>query len=323
MPPITVEPTRLARCWRLNDLTHLQTAAVAPPISLTADSVEHEVRPLLKVEGLVVTYPGRRSGRRSKRQPVLAVNDVSFAAMPAKCLAVVGESGSGKSTLARCLTGLHAPTAGQISFDGAPLPGLARHRDLKTRRRIQIIFQDPDSSLNPSMTVGESIRRPLVQFFEFSRREQAIRVDELLERVRLSASMARRLPQDLSGGEKQRVAIARALAADPELLVCDEVTSALDVAVQASILELLGELRFSQGMALIFITHDLAVVRAIADVVLVMSQGQVREIGTTASLFIAPRDEYTRRLLAATPDLHDGDYPDPALAAHELERTSP
>jgi peptide/nickel transport system ATP-binding protein len=135
--------------------------------------------------------------------------------------------------------------------------------------------------------------------------------------------MARRLPQDLSGGEKQRVAIARALAADPDLLVCDEVTSALDVAVQASILELLGELRFSQGMALIFITHDLAVVRAIADVVLVMSQGQVREIGTTASLFISPHDEYTRRLLAATPDLHDGDYPDPALAAHQLERTSP
>jgi len=136
--------------------------------------------------------------------------------------------------------------------------------------------------------------------------------------------MASRLPGDLSGGEKQRVAIARALAAGPDVLVCDEVTSALDVAVQASVLELLGELRLSHGMALVFVTHDLAVVRTIADHVLVMSQGQVREFEPAGSLFESPRHEYTRSLLAATPDLHDGDYPDPALPpeASALERTA-
>jgi peptide/nickel transport system ATP-binding protein len=324
MPPVTAESSRLTRCWRVEELVQRPPAPVVAATRLEVEEDRGAERALLKVSGLVATYPGRRgSGGRSARQPVAAVNGVSFEAVRAQCLAVVGESGSGKSTLARCLVGLHAPSAGEILFDGNPLAALARRRDAATRRRIQIVFQDPDSSLNPTMTVGDAIRRPLVQFFDLSSRARAVRVGELLERVRLPSSMARRLPRDLSGGEKQRVAIARALAASPDLLVCDEVTSALDVAVQASILELLSELRFSQGMTLVFITHDLAVVRTMADVVVVMSQGQVRELEPTPFLFASPRDDYTRRLLAATPDLHDGDYPDPVFPAPDLERTAP
>jgi ABC-type glutathione transport system ATPase component len=196
-----------------------------------------------------------------------------------------------------------------MHYEGAELGGLAvkRHPDL--RRRIQIVFQDPDSSLNPSMTVGTIVRRPLEQFFRLSRKEETSRVHELLERVHLPASMAARVPRELSGGEKQRVAIARAIAAEPELLICDEVTSALDVAVQASILELLSELRSSTRMSLLFVTHDLAVVRTISDAVLVMYDGLIREYGDRETIFTAPRDEYTRRMLDAAPDLNEGDYP--------------
>ena len=278
---------------------------------------------LLEVEELVAAYVGRRR-RRAGRSRKVAVNAVSFDLMSGRCLAVVGESGSGKTTLARCLAGLHAPDAGRIVFDGELLPGLARERPLDTRRRIQIVFQDPDSSLNPSMTVGDSISRPLVQFFHLGRREQSARVRGLLEQVRLAPTMASRIPSELSGGEKQRVAIARAVAAQPDLLICDEITSALDVAVQASILELLRELRTSSGLSMVFVTHDLAVVRTIADQVLVMSQGEVRELEPTQQLFASPSDEYTRRLLAAAPDLNDGDYPDTgSTSTRDLERTAP
>jgi peptide/nickel transport system ATP-binding protein len=223
----------------------------------------------------------------------------------------VGESGSGKTTLGRCLAGLHSPRSGEIRFDGVALPALARRRDVSVRRRIQIIFQDPDSSLNPSMTVGTIIRRPLRQFFNLNPREARSRVGELLEQLHLPSTMASRLPWELSGGEKQRVALARALAARPDLLICDEVTSALDVAVQANIIELLDELRASTGMAMIFISHDLAVVRTISDEVIVMRDGELREQATRESLFANPRDTYTRELLAAIPDLREDDYPPP------------
>ena len=162
------------------------------------------------------------------------------------------------------------------------------------------------------------------QFFDLSRRAQNAATGELLARVRLSPSMASRMPRDLSGGEKQRVAIARAIAARPDLLVCDEITSALDVAVQASILELLDDLRTSTGLAMLFVTHDLAVVRTIADFVLVLSDGETRELEPTMSLFTSPQDDYTRRLLDAAPDLNDGDYPGWAIAGGpDLERTAP
>jgi peptide/nickel transport system ATP-binding protein len=198
---------------------------------------------------------------------------------------------------------------GEIRLDGETLPALARKRDLASRRRIQIVFQDPDSSLNPSMTVGTIVRRPLRQFFDLGPRKARMRVGELLEQLHLPSTMASRLPHELSGGEKQRVALARALAAKPDLLICDEVTSALDVAVQANIIELLAELRATTGMAMIFISHDLAVVRTISDEVIVMRDGELREWAAREELFSNPRDPYTRELLAAIPDLHDDDYP--------------
>ena len=257
-------------------------------------------------------YRGRRPSPWRARSWVPAVSGAAFDVRAGECLAVVGESGSGKTTLGRCLAGLHAPQSGEVSFGGVRLASLAREREPAIRRRIQIVFQDPDSSLNPSMTVGTLVRRPLKQFFQMSRREEAARVSELLETIRLPASMASRLPRELSGGEKQRVALARALAARPDLLICDEVTSALDVAVQANILELLAELRMATGMGILFITHDLAVVRAISDRVIVMHGGELREVADREELFASPRDAYTRELLAAVPDLRPDDYPYPA-----------
>ena len=310
MPPGFGEGDHVTRCWRVSELpsldavpAHLGQGMVAQSSSAAAGS-----DPLLRIDDLVAGY---RTRGRLARGPgtTVAVDHVSFVLQPGQCLAVVGESGSGKTTLARCIAGLHDPFSGTIEYRGETLSGLARRRPAEMRRRIQIVFQDPDSSLNPSMTVGAIIRRPLVRFFKLGRSEQSKRVSELLERVHLSSSMASRLPRDLSGGEKQRVAIARAIAAEPELLVCDEITSALDVAVQASILELLEELRVSTAMSMLFVTHDLAVVRTIADSVLVMRDGAVRELAQRETLFTAPRDDYTKLLLAAAPDLHDGDYP--------------
>ena len=296
------------RCWRAGDLEPPARVRAMPspaPLQARADDAE----PLLKVTELVAEYRQGRSllGRRPASKP--AVDGVSFELHPRRCLAIVGESGSGKTTLARVIAGLHAPSRGTVAFAGRELAALARGRSADVRRRIQIIFQDPDSSLNPSMSVGAIVRRPLTQFFDLGHRAEERQVRDLLERVHLSAGMASRLPRELSGGEKQRVAIARAIAAEPTLLVCDEVTSALDVAVQASILELLGELRAGTDMAMIFVSHDLAVVRTISDVVLVMSEGRVRELAAKDTLFTAPQDEYTKRLLGAAPDLRDGDYP--------------
>ena len=265
--------------------------------------------PLLDIGNLVAGYRHAGALLRRRRSVNIAVDDVSFDLASGACLALVGESGSGKTTLARCLAGLHDPISGTMRYRGIELPGLAAKRHADLRRRIQIVFQDPDSSLNPSMTVGSIVRRPLEQFFHLSRKEETSRLHELLERVHLPPSMTARLPRELSGGEKQRVAIARALAAEPELLICDEVTSALDVAVQASILELLSELRASVRMSLLFVTHDLAVVRTISDAVLVMSNGSIRERGDRETIFTAPDDDYTRRLLDAAPDLNEGDYP--------------
>jgi len=189
--------------------------------------------PLLEVSGLEVEY---RSGRGRN----VAVRDVSFAIEAARCVALVGESGSGKTTIGRCIAGLHVPTAGRIVFDGQELDGSARDRALDQRRRIQIVFQNPFESLNPRHRVGASIERPLRILRRLSRADAAGEVSTLLERVRLPARVADRYPVELSGGERQRVAIARALAAKPDLLVCDEVTSALDVSVQAAVLELLA-----------------------------------------------------------------------------------
>jgi peptide/nickel transport system ATP-binding protein len=220
-----------------------------------------------------------------------------------ECLALVGESGSGKTTLARCVSGLHSDYTGQVRLRDDPLPEAARRRSREARKEIQYIFQNPYASLNPRRTIGQSIGRQLQLFYPGARADTGKRVAECLERVALSSSAASRFPDQLSGGERQRVAIARALAAQPSVLICDEVTSALDVSVQAAIIELLGELRREMGLSMLFITHDLALIRTIADRVAVMNQGRIVEEGPVDAILTAPSADYTRELLANTPSI--------------------
>jgi peptide/nickel transport system ATP-binding protein len=220
-----------------------------------------------------------------------------------ECLALVGESGSGKTTLARSVSGLHSDYTGQVRLRDDPLPEAARRRSREARKEIQYIFQNPYASLNPRRTIGQTIGRQLQLFYPGARADTGKRVAECLERVALSSSAASRFPDQLSGGERQRVAIARALAAQPSVLICDEVTSALDVSVQAAIIELLGELRREMGLSMLFITHDLALIRTIADRVAVMNQGRIVEEGPVDAILTAPSADYTRELLANTPSI--------------------
>ncbi len=229
------------------------------------------------------------------------LHDINLEVRRNECVAVVGESGSGKTTLARCISGLHSQYKGDIKLGDDRLAESARRRTSEARKRIQYVFQNPYASLNPRRTVGQTIARQLQLFGGGPRRETSRRVSECLERVALSAAAANRYPDQLSGGERQRVAIARALAAEPSLLVCDEVTSALDVSVQAAIVELLRDLRVQTGLSMLFITHNLALIRTIADRVLVMTEGEIVESGATVSVFESPSAEYTGKLLANTP----------------------
>jgi peptide/nickel transport system ATP-binding protein len=289
---VETAPTHFARCWRWEELAAYERApaAVRPGEEPTAPA------PLLEVSALEARYRFSRGERP-------AVDNASFAIQRGRCIALVGESGSGKSTIARCVAGLHVPASGRIIFDGAELAGHARARPLEVRRRIQIVFQNPYESLNPRHRVHDSIERPLRVLRRLPRHDAAAEVGTLLERVRLPKRLAQRFPVELSGGERQRVAIARALAARPDLLICDEVTSALDVSVQAAVLELLQELRRDLHLSMLFITHNLGVVACIADSVLVMDHGVICEAGAVDTVLTAPGHEYTRRLLDAAPCL--------------------
>jgi peptide/nickel transport system ATP-binding protein len=289
-------PGHVVRCRRCSELAPAPRHALAARARARAA----DVRPLLEVAGLEARY-------RSGRTDWPAVRDVSFTIEAGSCVALVGESGSGKTTVGRCIAGLHEPSAGTVTFDGASLPGAARSRPIDVRRRIQIVFQNPFESLNPRHHVEDSIARPLHVLRGLSRREAEAEVGELLERVRLPKRVARRFPTELSGGERQRVAIARALAPKPDLLICDEVTSALDVSVQAAVLELLQDLQRELGLSMLFITHNLGVVACVGDVVLVMDKGLLVETGPVAQVLESPAHEYTRRLLGAAPTLPDPD----------------
>ncbi len=258
--------------------------------------------PLLELEDISLSYGGRSPWRRMFGQgPGCVVRGVSFSVERGETFALVGESGSGKSTLARAISGVLAPAHGQIRFAGRPLPDTVRARSDAVRQQIQYIFQNPDASLNPRRTVGDTVGRPLEVFSQMRRPKRRERIAALLEDVRLDASYAERYPDQLSGGERQRVAIARALACDPGLLLCDEILSALDVSVQASILKLLERLRAEHDLAMLFIAHDLAVVRAIADRVGVLFGGELFEVGAAAAVFAPPFHPYTHELLLATP----------------------
>jgi peptide/nickel transport system ATP-binding protein len=243
--------------------------------------------------------------RLGRRERVRAVDNVSFTVPRGSAFALVGESGSGKSTTARLVLGLDRPSAGVVELDGAPVGG-----DRASRRRTQLVHQDPYSSLDPRFTVAAVVEEPLRAHRVGTRAERADRVAQLLEQVHLSPDLARRRPAELSGGQRQRVAIARALALDPELLVLDEPTSALDVSVQARVLDLLARLRAERGLTYLFISHDLAVVRQVADHVGVMRNGRLVETGPVGRVFDHPAHRYTAELLAAIPGARTRRHPD-------------
>ena len=240
--------------------------------------------------------------------PVLS--DISLEVPAESCVAVVGESGSGKTTLARCIAGLHGNWTGDITFQGAPLAHGARQRPKDVLKRVQYIFQNPYTSLNPRKTIGQIIGQPLEQFRQLSHRERANRIAAVLEDVSLGRNCMSQYPDQMSGGERQRVAIARALVVEPDLLVCDEVTSALDVSVQAVIVELLRRLQRERQLAMIFITHNLALVRNIAQSAVVLCKGVVVEAGPVDDVLERPADPYTIRLIRDVPKLAVAALPD-------------
>lgn len=272
----------------------------ATPKSLTAQP------PILDVRAITAAY-----GRKT------VLEDVSLQVGPGETVAVVGESGSGKSTLARVITGLLPPQSGQILLDGKPLPGDFRKRRKQDLRAAQMIYQIPDTALNPRQSVAQIIARPARHFTGLSGRALQDRVRELLRLIDLDpAVFASRLPGELSGGQKQRVGIARALAAEPRLIICDEVTSALDQLVAEEILRLLDRLQQELGISYLFITHDIATVRAMADRVVVMQHGRVVESGPREEIFSPPHDPYTELLLSSVPDM------DPDWLTQTLEKRS-
>lgn len=267
-------------------------------VSRVGDSAQ----PLVHIENLDVVY---RNGRRQ----VHAVRGVSFDIARGQVLGLVGESGSGKSTIAGTLTGLVPIHSGSVQVDGLEVAGASGRKLRGVRSQTGIVFQNPASSLNPRRSVGASIGQPLQLHTNLTNAQRRQRVNELLEAVRLPASMAQRYPHEMSGGQRQRVAIARALALQPQLLIADEPTSALDVSVQAVVLELLASLQQELGFACLFVSHDLAVVEQVASQVVVLRQGQVVEAGKTTKVLSAPSDPYTQALVTAVP------VPDPIIQA--------
>jgi len=238
-----------------------------------------------------------------QRQVVRAVDGLDLTIPRGQTLSLVGESGCGKSTVAKLIMGLQAPTAGEIRFDGTDLARLPAGKPAALRRRMQMIFQDPYASLNPRWRVARIIAEPLLTYGLMpDARARRAEVDRLLEFVGLAAADGDKFPHEFSGGQRQRISIARAISTKPEFLVCDEPTSALDVSVQAQILNLMRTMQRELGLTYLFISHDLAVVRAMADYIIVMKQGRIVEEGPTESIFDRPREAYTQELMAAALD---------------------
>jgi oligopeptide/dipeptide ABC transporter ATP-binding protein len=256
---------------------------------------------LIVAEGLTRHF--RTRGLIRRRPPVQAVTDVSLSIAAGEAVGLVGESGSGKSTLGRLMLGLVAPSAGRVLFEGRDLAGVSAAERRALRRRMQIVFQDPQSSLDPRRRIGSQIADGLAIHGLLPKSQRRERVEELLRQVGLSPSHMDRYPHQFSGGQRQRIGIARALASGPDFLMADEPVSALDVSVQAQILQLLADLRRRLGLALLFISHDLAVVRSLCSRVTVMYLGRVVEAGPAAQVLGEPRHPYTQALLSAAPSL--------------------
>lgn len=290
--PLTRRGNHSVRCVRAGELSGA-LSSVSPLRRLPPRDM------ILAVRDLFCTYPKAR---------VPAIRGIDLDLRRGETLGIVGESGSGKSTLLRAIAGLLPPASGTIEFRNQPLAPAVSGRSRALRGALQLVFQNPDSSLNPRQTVRTILTRPIRLFGDgVGRSEEAAEVARLLDAVQLPRVLLDRLPSELSGGQKQRIAIARAFAARPAVLLCDEITSALDVSVQASILELLGGLSAESGVATIFVSHDLAVIRMLADRTMVMRHGAVVESGLTGDVFSAPRHDYTRTLLAAVHHLSQGD----------------
>jgi peptide/nickel transport system ATP-binding protein len=292
---------------------------------VVGEAGEREVRPKAEV-------PAEASAAVNAREITVdygstrAVDGVSFSVRRGEVLALVGESGSGKSTLAWALAGLRTPSGGTMTHEGGDLARAAHRRPLSLRRKVQLVFQNADTSLNPRRSVGDAVRRPL-RFFGIAsaRPEAAARARKLISDVRLDPSFADRLPAQLSGGQRQRIGIARALAGEPDVLIADEITTALDVSVQAEVLRILDDLRRERQLACLFISHDLAVVRGIADRVVVLRHGVVVEEGPTDKVFAAPAHPYTRQLMAAAlePDPNAQALAQPQAATHWKDAAAP
>ncbi len=279
---------RAVRCWRA--MEPVAAPPLRPPRMATASAPPGTA--VLSLRDVCASYGS---------VPVLSAIDLEVP--PGSCVAVVGESGSGKTTLARCIVGLHRNWTGAIALHGTPLAHSARDRPALALKQIQCVFQNPYTSLNPRKTIGQIVAEPLQRFLGLPRGEQAGRVVAALDDVSLGSGFLDRYPDQLSGGERQRVAIARALVAEPELLVCDEITSALDVSVQAVIVELLREVTQRRHLAMVFITHNLALVRSVARSAVVLRQGEIVEAGPADQVLARPASDYTARLMADVPKL--------------------
>ncbi len=284
-PPVVTLDARQVRCWRAREMVSWGT--------ITSEPIPK--RETSRATTLEVTDLSARYGRTE------VLHHVSFTVAADSCVAVVGESGSGKTTLARTIVGLHTDSSGEVSFAGSTLAPDMRSRAKDELRRIQYIFQSPYNSLNPRKTIGQILSQPLEHFFDLSSSQRARRISDALADSALSDEFISRYPDQLSGGERQRVAIARALVVEPELLVCDEVTSALDVSVQAAIVELLRRLQTDRHLAMIFITHNLALVRSIAQSVVVLADGEVVEAGSVDDVLERPQNPYTVGLMKDVP----------------------
>lgn len=314
-------PVHKIRCHHWEEV--LQTKMARDGSAVERYAANGNEKPLLSMSDVAITYfkPRLLDALFRIQEPPHTVDNISLDIHQGETIALVGESGSGKSTIIRTIAGLKPPKTGTITYDGQDLTLSVDRRDRDLRRRIQLIFQNPDASLNPRQTVAEILAMPLRLYFGDSPSEIEVKSREILRRVRLGEHYLERYPAQLSGGEKQRVAIARAFVADPELILCDEVTSALDVSVQAAVLDLLYELKSEQDATYIFISHDLAVVRAVADRVAVLYQGRLCEVGPVDAIYAPPFHPYTETLVGAV--LEPDPDTEPVLLAGDTPESSP